>query len=162
MFAVVHVQTVGKDDVGNDAPLVQDGQRVDAVLLQHLPGAASLRNGQTQRVVVGGQAGGLVRRAAPQEKFADIPVGQGRFQLALRRDEQDALAGFIQLAQCLQHGGVGGQEQFFYLDQREIPLSVDYRQRTAWQTRSQSSSDKLVEQGRLTIYLRYSWALSRA
>ena len=46
VFAVVHIQPVGEDNVGDDAPLVQDGQRVDAVFLQHIPGTAPLGDGQ--------------------------------------------------------------------------------------------------------------------
>ena len=155
-LAVVDVQLVGKHNVGDDAALVQNRQRVDAVGLQHLPRAAALGNGQAQRVVVGCTVDGLVRRAAAQKEFADIAVGQRGLQPPFRRNKQDALAGLVQLAQRLQHGGVGRQKQFLYPDQRQGPPFGRwfYSASTAWHTRSQSSSVKLVEQGRLTMYRR--------
>ena len=102
-------------------------------------------------MVVGGLLHRLVRRAPAQEKLADVAVGDNGFQPPLGRDEQDALAGLVQLAQGFQHGGVGRQVQLFYLDQRVVPLSWCYRLSTVWQTRSQSSRERLVEQGRLTM-----------
>ena len=117
LLAVVHIQPVRKNNVGDDTALVQHGQRVDAVLLQNFPRLAAFRHRDAQRMVVGRVVDGLVWCAAAQEKFADVAVGDNGLQLALRRDEQNALAGFVQLAQRFQHRGARLDEEFFYLDQ---------------------------------------------
>ena len=121
-FAVVHILAPGKDDVGDDAALVEDGQCVDAMLLQHFAGFTALRHRQAEGMVVGGVIHCLVRRAAAQEEFADVAIGDNGFQLAFRRDEQDALAGLVQLAQGLQYRGSRLDKQFFYFDQGSAPF----------------------------------------
>ena len=116
-LAVVHIQAVGKNNVGDDAALVQHGQRVDAMLLQNAAGLAALGHRDAQRMIVGRVVHGLVRCAAAQEKLADVAVGDDSLQMALRRNEQDALAGLVQLAQCFQHRGGGFNKKFFYFYQ---------------------------------------------
>ena len=149
LLAVVHVQTVGKHDVRDAAPLIQNGQRINAAGFQHLFGAATLGNGQAFGVMVGRLLHGGVQRAAPQEKLADIPVGHHGLQFALRRQKQDALAGLIQLAHGFQHGGLGGNDEF--LNFQHGGSSLYSSASTASMTRWQSASLRLVEQGRLTM-----------
>ena len=67
---------------------------------------------------------GLVGRAAPQEKLADVAIGDDGLQPALRRDEQNALAGLVQLAQCFQHRGGRLNKEFFNFDQGWSPFDI--------------------------------------
>ena len=124
LLAVVQIQAVGKDDVGDDAALVQDRQRVDAMLLQNAAGLAALGHRDAQRMIVGRVVHGLVRCAAAQEKLADVTVGDDGLQMSLRCNEQDALAGLVQLAQRFQHRGGGRNEKFFYFYQGWSPFDV--------------------------------------
>ena len=124
LLAVVQIQAVGKDDVGDDAALVQDRQRVDAMLLQNAAGLAALGHRDAQRMIVGRVVHGLVRCAAAQEKLADVTVGDDGLQMSLRCNEQDALAGLVQLAQRFQHRGGGRNKKFFYFYQGWSPFDV--------------------------------------
>ena len=124
LLAVVQIQAVGKDDVGDDAALVQDRQRVDAMLLQNAAGLAALGHRDAQRMIVGRVVHGLVRCAAAQEKLADVTVGDDGLQMSLRCNEQDALAGLVQLAQRFQYRGGGRNKKFFYFYQGWSPFDV--------------------------------------
>ena len=123
-LGVTPIEAVGKYDIRNVSALVQNGQRVDAVALQHLPRLAALGHGQTQRVVVGSLVHGLVGRAAAQEKLADISIRHHGLQFAVGRNKQDALAGLVQFAQRVQHGGGGFNKQFFDFQQGFVPLKI--------------------------------------
>ena len=124
LLAVVQIQAVGKDDVGDDAALVQDRQRVNAMLLQNAAGLAALGHRDAQRMIVGRMVHGLVRCAAAQEKLADVTVGDDGLQMSLRCNEQDALAGLVQLAQRFQHRGGGRNKKLFYFYQGWSPFDV--------------------------------------
>ena len=124
LLAVVQIQAVGKDDVGDDAALVQDRQRIDAMLLQNAACLAALGHRDAQRMIVGRVVHGLVRCAAAQEKLADVTVGDDGLQMSLRCNEQDALAGLVQLAQRFQHRGGGRNKKFFYFYQGWSPFDV--------------------------------------
>ena len=124
LLAVVHIKAVGKDNIGDDAALVQHRQRVNAVFLQDAARLAALCHRDAERVVVRRVVNGLVGRAAPQEKLADVAIGDDGLQLALRRDEQNALAGLVQLAQCFQHRGGRFNKEFFNFYQGCSPFDV--------------------------------------
>ena len=75
-------------------------------------------------MIVGRVVHGLVRCAAAQEKLADVTVGDDGLQMSLRCNEQDALAGLVQLAQRFQHRGGGRNKKFFYFYQGWSPFDV--------------------------------------
>ena len=120
--AVVQVHAAGEDDVHNAALFVQQGQRVDALLLNVGPGAGALLQGQAFGVVVGGLAQRALQRAASQDVLADVAVGHRSRQLALRGNEQDALAGLVQLFQGIQHTGVFVDQQLVDAQHGRSPL----------------------------------------
>ena len=113
-LAVIHIQAGGKDDIRDPAPGVQNGQGVDALFFQHPLGLPPAGQGQADGMVIVGLAGRVLQLAAPQDKLADISVGDDPFQDALGRHKQDPLPRLIQLFHGFQDGEILPDAEFFH------------------------------------------------
>ena len=110
-FMCVDVQPAREHHVLHPAPLVQQRQRADAVFQQRGLGPRPRLHGQRVWAVIRRLPHRPFQRQALQDVAADIAVRNNGAQHALRRDEQHAQARFVQLAHCIQHRNVLGDEK---------------------------------------------------
>ena len=77
---MIEIQARGKHDIHNAALFIQQRQRIDAELLQHLLCAPALGQRQASGRQVRSLGHSRAQRTAAQNKFADITIGHGTLQ----------------------------------------------------------------------------------